>query len=433
MALIEPPAFTATFARCRQPDGAEPDWLRELRRSAWERFSREGFPTVKDEEWQYTRLAPLLEVEFSLAAGAGIAADALAPHRLEAEAEIVFVDGRFAPALSRLERLPEGIEVADLATVFSSRAELLRPLMTRAATAAEGVFPALNQAFAHSGAWVHVDARAPAAAMIHILHVATGGRQPLASFPRNVIVVGENSRLRVVESYAALAAGVYFTGAMTDILVGENAAVEHCKLQLESPRAFHFAVTRIRQQRSSRLSTFNFDRGGRLARNNLDIRLDGSGSATRLDGLYAVRGEQHVDNHTCVRHDRPQCESSQLYKGILNDRARAVFAGRILVAREAQQTNAYQLNKNLLLSEAAEADTKPQLEIRADDVRCTHGATVGPLRAEERFYLESRGISPQKTETMLARGFANDVLSQLENEVARERIDQELAAYFPGE
>ena len=262
------------------------------------------------------------------------------------------------------------------------------------------------------------------------MHITTVDKDDVMTLPRSLIIVGESAQAEILESHISTAAHFYFSNALTDILVNQNANLKYYKAQSEGPKAYHIGTTRVLQGQGSQFESFSFSIGAKLTRNNLNIFLNGEGSSAVLNGLYAVSDSQHVDNHTSVDHRPPRCVSNQLYKGILDGSATAAFNGKIFVRRIAQQTNSYQLNKNLLLGKGCQVNTKPQLEIFADDVRCTHGATIGQLNEEELFYLESRAIPKNLAVKMLARGFVDDILSKLTNVEIHKRFENLLTKTF---
>ncbi|MCH9021757.1 MAG: Fe-S cluster assembly protein SufD [Planctomycetes bacterium] len=410
----------------------DPAWLTDLRTRGLSRFQSLGFPTRRDEDWKYTSLKPVQQRDFSLAAipdslDLSSCEDALefAPRRL------VFVNGLFSPEHSSYGDLPDGLTMTTLAQAMNEQNHSLREILSCEDEESENTFTGLNTAFLRDGAYIKLDDHTTCEQPIHLLYIFTGEQPDIMTFPRNVISIGTAASATILETFICTSSDLcYFNNTFTDVFLAENAHLAYVKAQLNSFQAFHIDNTRIRQATSSRLEAFSFNLGARIARNNLSINLDGPDIFTGLDGLYAVRENQHVDNHTLVNHNHPNCASSQLYKGILADHSRGVFNGKIFVKPAAQLTNAYQLNRNLMLSPNAEADTKPQLEIYADDVRCTHGATIGQLNEDELFYLRSRGITRLAAVSMLSHGFADDVLAKIKNQTIRDRLRLELETYF---
>ncbi len=408
-------------ARAASLPGARLPWLAAAREAAIEGFARQGFPTLHDEAWKYTALGPIEKKAFPLAqadlgkvsqVGAWLLEDV--PHRL------VFVDGRYAPALSHVGALPAPSLVDSLAEVLARAPHLAEPYLSEAPAA--GAFVALNSAFMADGAFVQVGEGVALEEPIHLLFVSTATGS--VSHPRNLIVAAEGAAVTVVEHYVALDEGGYFTNAVTQIAAGRGARVEHYKVQQESVKAFHIATVAARQEADSRFDSHSLSLGADLARHDIATRFDGTGCETTLNGLYVVAGRQHVDHHTTIDHAQPQGTSREFYRGILDDRARAVFTGRIVVHKDAQKTDAGQINHNLLLSRDAEVDTRPQLEIYADDVKCSHGATVGQLDDNMLFYLRTRGLEEGHARDLLTYAFAAEVLERIRIRSLRERTER---------
>jgi len=426
--------FLATFARFERDVAAGgPSWLRETRRKARDRFAAVGLPTTRDEEWKYTSIAPMAATRFDLDADAGVdlvSEEAIAPFLMGDPpwSRLVFVNGRYSPKLSAVPFLPGGVQIGSLAEAAVTDAGPLRQYVDGEVGEGSDGFTALNAAFWRDGAFVLVPAGVVLAVPLHLVFVATSPGAATVGHPRNLIVLGRSSQMTVVESYVTAAGDTYLTNGVTDIVVGEGARVDHYKLQHESPRAFHVGRTRVRQQRDSRLSSCSIDFGGRMVRNDVHVILSGEGAECALNGLYVIGGEQHSDTHTVVDHASPRATSRQLYKGVLDGRARGVFNGRIVVRPGAQKTDAHQTNKNLLLADGVEVDSKPQLEIFADDVKCSHGAADGQLAAEAIFYLKSRGFGEAMARALLTYGFASEVLGRIQEEIVRARLEAALTA-----
>jgi Fe-S cluster assembly protein SufD len=408
-------AFVAAFAE-REAGG--PSWLREPRRSAIARFAERGLPTTRDEEWKYTNLAPLAAMPLDLAAdGAGEAPtdDALVPFLIGPASwnRLVFVNGRYVAKLSTVRSLPAGGHVGSLAEALITHAEVVRPYLATGAGQSDDAFGALNAAFWADGAFVRVPAGTSVEEPIQLLFLATPREAPHAEHPRSLIVLEPGSRLVLVESHVALGASAYLTNAVTEVVLRPGADLDHHRIVLEGREAIHVGQTRVREERDSRFASCTVVFGGRLVRNDVSAVLDAEGAECRLSGLFVVGGEQHVDIHTVIDHVAPRATSRQLYKGVLDGTARGVFSGRVVVRPDANGTDAHQTNKNLLLSDGVEVDSKPQLEIFADDVKCSHGAADGQLAADAIFYLKSRGLDEASARTLLTYGFANEVLAQI--------------------
>jgi Fe-S cluster assembly protein SufD len=414
-----------------------PAWLGETRRQARDRFTAVGLPTPRDEEWKYTSLAPLAAIPFDLDGAAGgedLDQAEVAPFLMgdPSWSRLVFVNGRYSPTLSLLPFVPDGTRNGSLAeAVVTDAAPLRQYVAGRIGEDGDG-FTALNAAAWRDGALVLVPAGVVLTAPLHLVFVATSPGAATVAHPRNLIVAGRSSQVTVVESYGAVAGGRYLTNAVTDIVVGEGARVDHYKLQHESAGAFHVGRTRVGQHRDSRFSSCSIAFGGRLARNDVHVMLSGDGAECALNGLSVIGGQQHTDTHTVVDHVAPRATSRQLYKGVLDGRARGVFNGRIVVRPGAQKTDAHQTNKNLLLADGVEVDSKPQLEIFADDVKCSHGAADGQLAGEAIFYLQSRGVGEARARALLTYGFASEVLGHIREATVRARLEAALTARLRG-
>jgi Fe-S cluster assembly protein SufD len=406
-----------------------PSWLRDLRQAAIGRFAELGFPTVREEAWRHTSVAPVVERAFRPPDGRapeGREHDALASFQLgSAPWRLLFVNGLFSAKWSSIQSLPGRARLLSLAEALVTEAGLVKPYLARYADSEHNGFTALNTAFSRDGAFVSLPAGARLPEPIHLVFV--GASDALAQ-PRILVVAGPGSEATIIEHYVGLAGHAYLTNAVTEIVVGEGASIRHYTLLEESEPAFHVGTIRVDQDRDSTFRACSAAMGGRLVRNNLGVLLRAPGASCVLDGLYVVTGRQHVDNHVAVDHAAPRCASQQLYKGILDGRSRAVFNGRILVRRDAQKTDANQTNKSLLLAEGPEVYSKPQLEIFADDVRCTHGAAEGQLAEEVIFYLKSRGLGEATARTLLAYGFARQVIDRIAVDSLRARLDRLLLA-----
>ncbi len=444
MATILEPRETAAAAPADARSGFLADWerfaagrleplsLTGLRRRACERFAALGFPSQRQEEWRYVDLAPLVRTVFRRADGTAPPPheSEIALHRIPGAIELVFVDGRFAPQLSRLEGLPAEVTACGLAEALARQPERLEPHLARYAAFDRHPFVALNTAFLEDGAYLELPRGAVVETPIHLLFVSTGGAAaPAASFPRTLIVAGEASQSTVVETYTG--AGAYLACPVTELFAGPSAVVDHYKLQRESPEAFHLATFQVQAERASAPSSHSIVLGGGLVRNDVNAVLAGEGIDCILNGLYLLTGRQFLDNHMRVEHTAPHCASHELYKGVLDGRSRAVFNGLIHVHPGAQKTDAKQSNRNLLLSRDAIANSNPQLEIFADDVRCTHGSTVGQLDDDAVFYLRSRGIGAEAARSLLTYAFASDVVERVKVPAVRHDLEEFLFTRLP--
>jgi Fe-S cluster assembly protein SufD len=416
--------FLAAFAELERRGAAGPVWLRELRRAAIARFAQRGLPTTRDEEWKYTSLTPLTALPLALAvdgAGAGLAEEAIAPFWVgpASWSRLVFVNGRYVAKLSAIRPVPGDARIGSLAEALITDAEIVRSHFSATAGEPADAFGALNTAFWQDGAFLQVPAGVSLEEPVQLLFVATTPEAARADHPRSLIVLGEGSSATLVETYFALDGNAYLTNAVTELVLASGAGVEHHKVVLESRGGFHVGRTRVRQSRDSRFASCSIVFGGRLVRNDVDAWLGGEGAECTLSGLSVIGGRQHADTHTVVDHAQPRATSRQLYKGVLDGRARGVFNGRVIVRPGAIGTDAHQTNKNLLLSDGVEVDSKPQLEIFADDVKCSHGAADGQLAEEAIFYLKSRGLDEAAARTLLTHGFANEVLGRIRVEPIR--------------
>src|SRR2546425_269993 len=404
-----------------------PPWTRELRRSALDRFTALGFPTTKHEEWKYTNVAPIARSRFERAESTrnGLTAERLALFTFgeQGGTRLVFVDGRYAPALSALPDLSDGMTAGSLAGVLTADPTALEPHLARYAACQDHAFVALNTACMEDGAFVSVPAGTAVPKPIHLLFVTTAPEKSTVSHPRNLILMGGGSRAMIVESYVGLGPASYFTNAVTEIVIGESAVLTHDKLVEETDVAFHIATTQAQLDRSAVFTSRAITLSGALVRNDTNAVLAGEGGDCTLDGLYLLHGSQHADNHTRIDHEKPHCSSRELYKGILAGRSKGVFNGKIYVHQDAQKTDAKQTNKNLLMSEDAVINTKPQLEINADDVKCNHGATIGQLDPAVLFYLRSRGIGHLQARNLLINAFGSEIIEGIAVKPLHCRLD----------
>lgn len=401
----------------------EPVWLTERRLLAIERFSMLGFPTTKHEEYKYTSLAKIARGEWTSGPAGSASPEALAKaHYADlAGPRLVFVDGRFDAANSSVEDLPAGLQAGSLAAEFDA----VEGHLTRYADFEDHALTALNTAFFEDGAVIRVAEKAIIDAPIQIIFVATG-EAGTVSWPRVLIHAARQSQVNVIETFVSAAEGAHWSNSVTEIVAEEAARVEHFQVQQESLEAFHTGRVEMIEERTSYISTISLAFGNALIRNDVNITLDDEAGECALDGLFVISGKQHVDHHTRIDHAKPHCNSHQLYKGVLDDSSRGVFNGKIIVRQDAQKTDAIQNNKNLLLSSKAEIDTKPQLEIDANDVRCTHGATIGQLNKESLFYLRTRGIGETEARRLLVYAFAADLLARITVEPLKVHFEQML-------
>ena len=427
-------AYLSMLERAQDVRLNEPAWLRTLRQSAIGAFRRSGFPTTRDEEWRFTSVAPIADTSFLPAPPAEVSAEDVAPFLvpgLDGPA-LVFVDGRFAPRLSTRDTPLSGVTLSSLADALSERPAALEPFLGRHAGVDGHAFTAFNTASFEDGAFISVPDGEVLEPAIQVLFLSTLTPQPAVSHPRLLAVLGRNSQVRIVEIFVSLGPSLGFTNAVAEFVVGEGAGLDHCRIQRESQTAFHIGQTHYRLDRSSRVSAHAMAFGGLIARTDAVAVLGGEGADCTLNGLYVGGGVQLIDNHTEIDHATPHGTSRELYKGILDGRARGVFNGRIRVRPDAQKTDSKQTNKTLLLAGDAQVNTKPQLEIFASDVKCTHGATVGQLDADALFFLRARGIGLEAARGMLIRAFLTDVTNRITLDPLRAEIERLLAARLPG-
>jgi Fe-S cluster assembly protein SufD len=405
-----------------------PEWLDSLRRRAADRFAAVGFPTSRDEEWRFTPLAPIAKTSWREApSSAPMTLDQLRPYLFGHPdwTRLVFVNGFYRQELSSLPPMPRGVRVTSVAQALRQGLPTLEHHLGRHAALESSPFTALNTSLFHDGGFIHVPANTELDYPVHLMFVATDEAAGSDIQPRNLLLVERSARASFVESYVTTgSAGNYWTSPVTEVVVGANCWVEHTRIQRESERAYHIGATYVDQQRDSHYRSFSLSMGGALARHNLQARLNDENVETLLYGLYVTRSDQLVDNHTVIHHDQPNCRSWEVYKGILDDRSRAVFNGKVFVKPEAQKTDAKQTNRNLLLSDRARVDTKPQLEIFADDVKCTHGATVGRLDDIALFYARSRGVPAQEAQRLLTYAFAAEVIGEVALEPVRLELER---------
>jgi Fe-S cluster assembly protein SufD len=425
--LAEKPA---TFAAAleKRPHGG-PRWLDDLRGRGAARFAALGLPTVRDEEWRFTNVTALNSIDFALAGQISGAAERLNGFAYTgAPVRLVVVNGRFDTTLSRVKGLPAGVQAGSLAVALKDHADVVQRYFGQIADFTGRSFTALNTAFVQDGAFVYLPDGAIVDTPIHIVFVSGADGTTVMAHPRTLIVAGANAQAQVIESYIGVSGETYFNNAVTEVFVGENAGIDHYKVQQESLDAFHIASLFAHTSRSSRFSSHSFALGGRIVRNDALAILDGEGGDCTLNGLYLADRERLIDNHTTIDHAKPHCGSHEVYKGILGGTARAVFNGKIIVRQDAQKTDAKQTNRALLLTDGATINTKPQLEIFADDVKCTHGAAIGQLDDDAIFYLRARGLTYAEARDMLIHAFAGQVLEGVKVEPLRVALETELFA-----
>ena len=407
-----------------------PKWMVPIRKSAVARFADAGFPTTKDEDWRFTNVSAIKELDFKPLYEGGDLGElsSVRDRSLLGSVDtcrLVFVDGVFSKELSDEPASIEGVYVADLRSAFDSDPLYLQEHITRYSQSDQNAFTALNTAYFSDGAVIKISRNVAVGQIIHLIFASTGKETGATTHPRNLVTVESGASVTMVEEYLSLGGGaVTLTNAISEFVVGENAYVEHVKIQDEADNSYHVAGIYAQLERSSRFRSHSLALGAKLSRNNIRTKLDGEGLECVLNGLYITKGDQVADHHMIVDHAKPHCDSHEYFNGILDGQSRGVFHGRILVRQQAQKTDAKQTNKNLLLSDDATANTKPQLEIYADDVKCTHGATIGQMDEAAIFYLRARGIPHVVARRMLMHAFAGEIIDRIESEPLREQLDQ---------
>ena len=405
--------------------------LGPAREAAFSRFQAQGFPTTRNEEWKHTNIQPIADVTFGRAADSTLSREVAEPFLFAAEIphRVVLVNGRWSKELSSIASLPDGITVRSLRDTLAAPAATPRNAPEWLAKASAGMpLVDLNTAFVEDGVVIDIAPKTVVSEPVHIVCLSTAAAKPVMVSPRIQIRAGAQSQAFFVESYGSLAGESVFTNAITIVDVAPDAMIDHVKLQREAASTFHLAAMFARVDRAATFRSHAVTLGGRISRNDLVSTLAGEGAECTLDGLYVAGGDSLVDTHTTIDHAMPHCPSHELYKGILADKARAVFNGKIIVRQDAQKTNAKQTNKALLLSDHAQINTKPQLEIFADDVKCTHGAAIGQLDEDAMFYMQARGISARDARNLLIHAFAGEVLDGVREDVVREQAMRLLEA-----
>ena len=414
-------------------NGGKSKEIHHIRKEALNRFGQLEFPTQKDEEWKYTNISPLLKHNFipsndKVPVGKDIIKSKLFDEM--GQSLIVFVNGQFTDEHSNINNLPDGVIAGSLSEALKSNSPLIEKHFTKYAHHQNNIFTALSTAYTDDGAFIYVPKGVIVEDPIHVIYITSSDDNKIIVQPRNLFIAGKNSQVTIIEHYVSTEESIYFTNAVTEIVAYENSVVDHIKLQEESINAFHIARMEVNQERNSYFSSHLISVGGELTRNDFNSRFNDEGSECTLNGLYMIEGNQLFDAHTLIDHAMPLCNSHEHYKGILNDKSRGVFNGKVIVRPDAQKTNAFQENNNILLSNNALVNTKPQLEIFADDVKCSHGATIGQLDEEARFYLKSRGIGEEASRAILLHAFASDVITSIKTESLRNYLEKIITERF---
>jgi Fe-S cluster assembly protein SufD len=431
--------YLADFRAFEKGSSAKaPPWLRQVRQQALSRFSELGFPTARrgNERWKYTNVGPIANAAFGYPFHVSSVVKAADIQRVapwhDSWTSVVFVNGRYSRTLSAAPVALDGARVTNLAEAVLADGDVIEKHLARHATFEDDGFTALNTAFLQDGAFVHLPEGESLPSPLHLIFVTTGDAQAIASYPRTFIVAGANSRLTVIETYVSLSPSRYFTDAVTEIVLSDGAQVEHYRLLLERADAFHVGTSRVYQSRDSTFSSTTFARGAAVGRNDFRVLLDGPGSSCFLNGLYVTSGTQHIDNYINIDHAKPHTTSRLYYRGILDGASRAVFGGIVLVRPGAVKVDSHQEDKNLILSEEAEVDSKPSLEIYADDVKCGHGATAGTVAEDAIFYMRSRGLDPETATAFLIKGFASEIIDAVRVRPLRSYLGRLVWRALPG-
>ena len=408
-------------------------WLEELRHGAMAHFDLVGFPNSRREEaWRFTNIDPIIRTTFKLGDLEGPDSGAMSAEKYsfgtEAVVELVFVNGQYVSRLSKHGKLPRGAKVTNLAQAFDSESDLLERHLGKYAAIEKSPFVALNTGFVRDGALIHLQRGTTVEQAIHLIFISTGGHEPTVSHPRVLVIAEDNVEATVVESYVGSGSGVYFTNAVTEFITGADCRIDHCKLHQENLSAYHIATMQVSLGRSSRFISHAATLGGRITRNDLNVKMNGEFADATLNGLVIINGEQHVDNHTLLQHEKANCPSHELYKHVLDGKSTAVFKGQIFVQKDAQKTDSKQSSKSLLLSDDAYMNSQPALEIYADDVKCTHGSTTGPVDEDMVFYLRSRGVGMEAARHLLTYAFAADITRRIRVAPVRRRLEEFMAA-----
>ena len=414
-------------------NGEKTTEFHQLRKSAISNFQELSFPTQKDEEWKYTNISSLLKHNFLPAKSKEIVSSEIINQFLFDRLEhslLVFVNGIYSPELSRITDLPKGVQVGSIAEAIKNNNPLIKKHLGNYSKDENYFFTTLSSAFIKDGAFVYVPDGKVVEDPLHIILYTKSTDSKIFTQPRNLFIAGKNSQVSIIEHYLSDEENIYLTNAVTEIFADENAIVDHIKLQEESKKAFHIARMDVDQERNSNFSSHLISCGAEISRNDFNTRFNAEGSESMLNGLFMIDGEQLFDAHTMIDHTKPHCNSHEHYKGILQDKAKGVFNGKVMVRQDAQKTNAFQQNNTILLSDDAVMNTKPQLEIFADDVKCSHGATIGKLNDEAKFYLKSRGIGEDAATAILIHAFASDVITSIKIPALRDYLEEIITKRF---
>ena len=413
----------------------ENDWFSKQRQSAFDIFQESGFPNTRVEDWKYTDVKPIAKNTFSNITESNMASDNNEIDEILIKdldcVNLVFINGAYSEKYSDIKNISNKIVIKSMADALINDESLLKKHLTKHINQELNSFTALNTAFIQDGAYINISANTNIDKPINITYISRDSNHPFATHPRNLIVMGENSNATVIENYVGSGKVNYFTNSVTETVLLQGAVLKHYKIQQEGSSAFHIASLNTSQSKDSRFESHLVSIGGALVRNNINASLNEEGAEIIMNGLYMTEDVQHVDNHTRVDHLKPHTQSHQNYRGVLNGKSRGVFNGKVVVHPQAQKIEAYQNNANLLLSDDAEIDTKPELEIYADDVKCTHGATVGQLDDDMLFYLRSRAVDEKTARSLLTYAFADEVISEINLKEIQNKLERLIIGRLP--
>jgi len=426
-------SYIKGFEEFKKSGPVSTDHINELREKAINKFSELGFPTIRDEDWRFTNLTPISKSKFILSDnGHG----GVSPKDVEKflfkkldSYNLVFVNGRFSKDLSNLGDIQEKVIVTSLSDAAESSSEIVSGYLGKFLNIDTEAFNALNTAFFQDGMFIYVPKSTVLEKPVHAIYISSGSEQAVLN-PRNLIIAEDNCELKIIEHYVSLSESVYLSNVVSEIFIGDNSSLEHYMLEFESMKSYNISTLRVEQKRNSNLNSHSVLLGGALVRNNVHPVLSGEGCDSLINGLYMSTDRQHMDNFMRVEHASPHCDSRQFYNGVLDGRSRGVFHGRIIVHEGAEKTDAKQTNRNLLLSDTAQIDTKPQLEIYNDDVKCTHGATIGQMDKEAIFYLQSRGIAKKDAQAIMLEGFTGESFDNMSIEPVRAYLEKVASNWF---
>lgn len=433
---IQPYVDEFGTARSRLP-GAQLPWLDALRETGIEQFSAIGLPTIKTESWKYTRFPNMEGTDFRLAAWEDGQVNINAVPKLFANSDeairLVYVNGFIRPELSHLGRLPKGVSLEPLAQVLETDPDFIKAHLSDPDYGYDQGFSALNAAMMESGTVFRVAKGVVVTQPIEIIYLNGGTEAPIVRHPRNLFVLEDGSQATLIKHHAGIATGAYFNNAVTEIVVGDGAILRHYTIQADCLEALHLSAINVRVGRDATYETFNLAIGGRLSRTETRVRLEGRGGHCNLSGAYLMKAREHCDNTTIIDHLVPDTTAREVFKGVLNDEARGVFQGKLIVHKDAQRTDGYQMSRALLLSNRAEMDAKPELEIYADDVKCSHGSTTGQIDENALFYLRSRGIPDALARNLLIQSFISEALEEISDERVREAMAKQVIHWLPAQ